>query len=112
MGWLPGWWYRLRDAFWAGPDYLWGGRRRRYLFFTAADTMWAYGLARRKFTLPAILILPVAGIILLYALIVLDSPMMPLVFLILGTGAAATAPVAARETSRNAFLNMLAPNSG
>ena len=84
---LPGWWYSFRDAFWAGPDYLSGGRSRRYLFFTHADSVWAYGLARRKFTLPAILMIPAAGIILLYALIVLQSPMMPLVFLMLGAGA-------------------------
>lgn len=84
MGRLPGWWYTFRDAFWAGPDYLSGGRKRRYLFLTHADMIWTYGLARRKFTLPAILMLPAAGIITLYALVVLHSPMMPLFFLMLG----------------------------
>ena len=77
MRFLPGWWHRYRAAFWAGPDYLQQGvRRKKHLLASIAGTVWLVGFLRRKFTLTAILMMPVMAIMLLYCLIVQQSWML------------------------------------
>ncbi len=81
---LPERWKKLQDLFWAGPDYLRAGEEKKIIHFaTVASSYWAVGLIRRKFTVPAILLMPAVIVILLYSLVIIDSLMLEVVYLLL-----------------------------